>query len=106
MGYGTKEFDIPPYRAMGPATIKEYESRTERYDQQIKNEIGKNPEGLDSAEKLAIVRTYREGRYDMLVNAVYKRRGWNENGVPKVETLHRLGIDFPELVTLVEKHGG
>ena len=42
----------------------------------------------------------------MLVNAVYKRRGWNENGVPKVETLHRLGIDFPELVTLVEKHGG
>jgi aldehyde:ferredoxin oxidoreductase len=106
MGYGTKEFDIPPYRAMGPASIKEYESRIERYDLQIKNEIGRNPEGLDTAEKLAIVRTYREGRYDKLVDAVYQRRGWNENGVPKVETLRRLGIDFPEIVTLVEKHGG
>jgi aldehyde:ferredoxin oxidoreductase len=27
MGYGTREYDYPPYRAVGPVTVKEYESR-------------------------------------------------------------------------------
>jgi aldehyde:ferredoxin oxidoreductase len=35
MGFGRREHDTLPYRAMGPVTEAEYESRAERYDQQL-----------------------------------------------------------------------
>ena len=35
-------------------------------------------------------------------DAVYKRRGWNDDGIPTVEKLHELGIDYPDVVALVE----
>ena len=42
----------------------------------------------------------------MMVNAqydaVYKRRGWTADGVPTLETLRRLEIDFPEVVKVVQ----
>ena len=40
----------------------------------------------------------------MLKMAVYKRRGWNKNGIPTLETAHRLGIDYPDVVELLKKH--
>jgi len=40
------------------------------------------------------------------VDAVYERRGWTKNGVPTLETVKNLEIDFPEIVSLVKKHGG
>jgi aldehyde:ferredoxin oxidoreductase len=91
---------------MGPATVREYESRAERYDQQLKTEIGRDSSGLTTEEKLQIVREYREDRYQKLIDAVYLRRGWTTRGVPKQETLQRLGIDFPDVMALVSKHGG
>ncbi|MEW6649998.1 MAG: aldehyde ferredoxin oxidoreductase C-terminal domain-containing protein [Chloroflexota bacterium] len=106
MGYGTREHDYPPYRAMGPTTPMEYEDRREYYDQNLKDEVGLLPDGLTTEQKVAALRKYREERYDILVDAVYNRRGWTKRGVPKVETLTRLGIDFPQLVELVKKHGG
>ena len=35
---------------------------------------------------------------------MYKRRGWNKNGIPTLKTVKRLGIDYPEVVALLEKH--
>ena len=87
-------------------TVEEYESRAERYDKQMREEIGVDPEGKTVEEKIAITRAYREDRYSKLCDAVYKRRGWTTDGVPTVETLKKLGIDFPELVELVQRHGG
>lgn len=104
MGYGTREHDAIPYRSAGPVTVEEYESRQERYDTQMKELIGIDPEGKTSEEKVKITRDYREDQYEKLIDAVYKRRGWNENGIPSIETLKRLKIDFPELVELVEKN--
>lgn len=106
MGFGTREYDYPPYRAVGPVTKAEYESRAERYDQQLREEVGIDPDGMTTEEKMAALRKYRENRYEQLVDAVYARRGWTKNGVPTVETLKRLEIDFPELVELARKHGG
>lgn len=105
MGYGTREQDIPPYRAVGPVTAKEYESRAERYDTQLREEAGIHPDGMTTIEKMAAVRAYREGRYQKLVDAVYARRGWDANGIPTLETVRRLGIDFPEVVELIERNG-
>jgi len=35
----------------------------------------------------------REG-YDALLSEYYKLRGWNEEGIPKRETLRELGLEF------------
>jgi aldehyde:ferredoxin oxidoreductase len=100
-GYGLRKNDAQPYRAAGPVTIEEYESRAERYDKQMKEIIGIDPEGKSTKEKLAITRSYREDRYEKLLDAVYQRRGWTKNGVPKIEHLKNLGMDLPELIEVV-----
>jgi aldehyde:ferredoxin oxidoreductase len=38
------------------------------------------------------------------VDAAYQRRGWTQNGVPKIERLKELGIDLPELLEIVKPH--
>jgi aldehyde:ferredoxin oxidoreductase len=104
MGQGLRKDDIPPYRAMGPVTKEEYESRADRYDAQLKDIVGIDPAGMSTEEKMKLQREWRTDRYSKLVDAVYKRRGWTPNGVPTMETLRRLRIDFPDVVTLVTPH--
>jgi len=36
-----------------------------------------------------VLRKYREDQYESLIDAVYKRRGWNKNGVPTIEFLKK-----------------
>jgi len=103
-GYGVRKWDAQPYRAAGPVTEEEYLSRQERYDKQIKELIGMEPEGMSLKEKMAAHRKFREDRYEKLLDAVYKRRGWDTNGVPKTEHLKTLGMDLPELVELRTKY--
>ncbi len=94
----------PPYRSMGPVTDWEYESRQERYDEQLR-EIGIDIDGMSTTEKRQKLREYREERYRLLTDAVYKRRGWTRNGVPTLEKLRELGLDvLPDVVALVEKY--
>ncbi|HOW40608.1 MAG TPA: aldehyde ferredoxin oxidoreductase C-terminal domain-containing protein [Bacteroidales bacterium] len=101
-GFGTRVHDRQPYRAAGPVTSEEYESRAERYDRQLKELVGFNTEGRSTQEKMAALRKYREDQYESLLDAVYKRRGWNRNGVPKIEFLQKIGMDFPELIEVVK----
>ncbi|UCF61897.1 MAG: aldehyde:ferredoxin oxidoreductase [Anaerolineaceae bacterium] len=102
MGFGTRDHDYPPYRAVGPVTDEEYESRAERYDDQLR-ELGIDLENLSTQEKMAHLRKHREARYEQLVDAVYARRGWDENGIPTMEMVKKLGIDFPDVVELIER---
>jgi aldehyde:ferredoxin oxidoreductase len=100
-GYGTRKHDAQPYRACGPVTKEEYESRAERYDKQLIEKIGFDPSGKTTEEKMSVLRKFREGQYEQLLDAVYARRGWTKNGVPKIEHLKQLGMDLPELVETV-----
>jgi aldehyde:ferredoxin oxidoreductase len=104
MGFGTREQDSIPYRSVGPVTKEEYESRQERYDKQLKEKVGFNPEGKTTEQKLAALRTYREAEYEKLKDAVYSRRGWNKNGIPTIRKIKELGIESPFLIELVEKN--
>lgn len=104
MGSGTREHDAIPYRSVGPVTDAEYESRAERYDRQLRELVGLDPSGMTTAEKRQALRRYREAQYEKLIDAVYKRRGWNEQGIPTLEKVRELGIDFPEVVALIEAH--
>jgi aldehyde:ferredoxin oxidoreductase len=103
MGFGTRKHDDIPYRAVGPVTEEEYESRAERYDKQLREKVGFDPDGKSTKEKLTVLRKYREAEYEKLKDAVYKRRGWNHNGVPTLEKVRRLGIDTSDVVKLIEK---
>jgi aldehyde:ferredoxin oxidoreductase len=103
-GFGTREHDTLPYRAMGPVTLEEYESRQDRYDEQFREFGILEPEGKSTEEKLRALREYREDRYEKLKDAVYKRRGWTSDGVPTVQKIKELEIDFPEVIELVSKH--
>jgi aldehyde:ferredoxin oxidoreductase len=101
-GFGTRIHDRQPYRAAGPVTKEEYESRADRYDKQLIEKSGIDPSGLSTEEKVIITRKYREQRYEGLVDAVYKRRGWNNNGVPTIEFLKKIGMDLPEVIEVVK----
>jgi len=104
-GFGRREHDNLPYRAMGPVTIEEYESRQDRYDEQLKEFGILDPEGKNTEEKLKALREYREDRYEKLKDAVYKRRGWTSDGIPSIKTARRLGIDFPEVLEVLKAYG-
>jgi aldehyde:ferredoxin oxidoreductase len=102
LGFGTREYDAQPYRAAGPVTQEEYLSRQERYDKQLSEILGINPEELTLEQKMSRLREHREDQYEKLLDAVYFRRGWNKNGVPKIEHLQKIGMDLPELIEVVK----
>jgi len=105
MGFGQREHDNIPYRAVGPVKTVEYESRQERYDKQLIEKHKVDIAGKSTEEKVALLRKFREELYEKLKDAVYKRRGWNNDGIPTVETVKRLGIDFPEVLELLRVYG-
>jgi aldehyde:ferredoxin oxidoreductase len=49
------------------------------------------------------LRRYREEQYQLLMDAVYQRRGWDCNSIPTIEKLHELGMDLPELIEVIEE---
>jgi aldehyde:ferredoxin oxidoreductase len=102
LGKGTREHDMPPYRAVGPVTVEEYESRQERYDKQLVEILGVDITDKTTPQKMALLREHRLAQYNKVVDAAYDRRGWNRNGVPTRERLQELGIDLPEVVALIQ----
>jgi aldehyde:ferredoxin oxidoreductase len=101
LGHGTRAQDKIPYRSVGPVTEEEYESRVDRYNGQLK-ELGIDISGKSTQDKVRMLRDHREDQYEKLTDAVYKRRGWDSNGVPTMETIKRLGLDIPEIVKVIK----
>ena len=100
-GKGLRKHDSNlPYRAMGPVTPIEYESRTERYDTQLK-ELGVEISNKNVDEKIKILRKHREEQYQKLQDAVYLERGWNKNGCPKIETIRELDLDHDDIKEVI-----
>jgi aldehyde:ferredoxin oxidoreductase len=104
LGKGLRANDRIPYRSVGPVTAAEYRSRADRYDAQLREWLDLDPEEMSLEEKMAAHRGYRVAQYEKLMDAVYARRGWTANGVPTPATLKELGIDYPEVLAVVEEH--
>jgi aldehyde:ferredoxin oxidoreductase len=105
MGFGRREHDALPYRAMGPVTELEYESRAERYDTELKEKYAVDITEKTTAEKTTLLRQLRQDQYEKLKDAVYTRRGWTADGIPTVETVKRLGIDATGVLEILKAHG-
>ena len=104
LGYGQRAHDAIPYRSAGPVTEEEYNSRQERYDEQLRQWLNVEPETMTIAEKMDAHRIHRMQQYEMLIDAVYKIRGWTENGIPTLEKLSDLGIDYPDVVAVAKRY--
>ena len=92
-----------PYRAMGPVFPLEYESRSERYDEQL-IDLGVEVGEKTTQEKIKILRKHREEQYSQLQDAVYKERGWNEKGCPTIKKVKELGIDYDEVISIIKPY--
>lgn len=104
LGQGLREGDSNlPYRAMGPVTPLEYESRRDRYDNQLQ-ELGFDLTDKTTEEKIKILRKHREEQYSKLQGAVYKERGWNQNGCPTIKKVKELGIDYEDVIKFIKPH--
>ncbi len=104
LGQGLRAGDSNlPYRAMGPVLPLEYESREERYDTQLQK-LGFDISDKDTEEKIKILRKHREEQYSKLQDAVYKERGWNQNGCPTIEKVKELGIDFDDVTKFIKPY--
>ena len=101
LGKGLRAHDAIPYRSMGPVTEAEYRSRQERYDAQLREWLDLDPTQMTLAEKLAAHRAHRTAQYERLIDAVYARRGWTQNGVPTEAKLRELGIDDEDVLDVV-----
>ena len=84
-------------------TKTEYESRQDRYDEQLTRLVEIDPTNMSTEEKMKALRDYREAQYESLMDAVYERRGWDANSIPTAEKLHELGMDLPEVLEVVEQ---
>ena len=60
--------------------------------------------GKTTADKLNLLRQFRQEQYKKLQDAVYERRGWTSDGIPTVAKVKSLGIDFPDVLELLESH--
>ncbi len=103
MGKGTSEFHHAPDRGLGPVWEDEWNARPEYFDEKLK-EFGETIEGKSVKEKIDLLQKHRRSQWEELKMAVYKRRGWNKNGIPTMATVKRLGIDYPDVVALLEKN--
>ena len=59
-GFGSQKHDQIPYRAMGPVTVEEYESRQDRYEDQLAEKYGVDIAGKALEEKVALLRGFRQ----------------------------------------------
>ena len=103
LGGAKREGDIAPYRAIGPVTEEEYLSREERYDTQLKENLGLDPSTLTLQEKMAKTKEYRMAQYFKLMDTVYIRKGWTLEGVPTIEHLKKIGMDLPEVIEMAKR---
>ena len=106
LGRGRRKDDWIPYRSMGPVTELEYNSRKERYDKQLIEQLGISEdevEKMNTSEKIKLLYDYRQNQYQKLSDAVYHRRGWTHNGVPTPQKMKQLGMDDPKMIKMLQK---
>jgi len=94
-GKDTGLHDRIPDRAVGPTDDTLYDAEKEDNDRELARFQGKplaEVQGMPSAEKREILMSRRKERLRELIQAYYRVRGWNEEGIPTPETLKRIGL--------------
>lgn len=91
-GFGTRDFDMIPLRAMSPVFINEFQSRKAYYEKYLQEVVGVDTADMDDQGMLRTLQAYRKQRYEILTDSVYAEKGFDLNGIPLDTTLERLGM--------------
>lgn len=102
-GFGTREHDKIPLRAMAPVFLDEFNNRKEYYKAYLRETVGIDVASKSDEELLKALQDYRKNQYEILTDSVYKEKGYDKNGVPTDETLTRLGFDDEEYFEIVKE---
>ncbi len=92
-GFGTRDHDAIPLRAMAPVFPDEFRSRKDYYATCLQEAAGHAPDGKSDEELLALLQDFRRAEYEKLTDVVYEEKGYDRNGIPFDRTLRRLGLD-------------
>jgi aldehyde:ferredoxin oxidoreductase len=97
MQYGndTVNHDWIPDRAIGPTEDLLYEAEGAYNDAEVAKIPGFSAaqvKVMSTGEKRQALMAYRKQELRRLVHVYYEERGWNEHGIPTVETLTSLGL--------------
>jgi aldehyde:ferredoxin oxidoreductase len=91
----TFEHDWIPDRAIGPTEDRLYEKEKDYNDKQL-SAILKKPleeiQEMKTPEKREFLMKHRKEELKKLISVYYAQRGWNAAGIPKVETLKKIGL--------------
>jgi aldehyde:ferredoxin oxidoreductase len=100
-GFGTREHDRIPLRAMAPVFMNEYESRKPYYEKYLTDVAGLDISSKSDEERLEMLQAYRQKEYEKLADEVYDEKGYDWHGIPHDETLKRLSLDHAENLEIV-----
>lgn len=91
----TGEYDWIPDRAIGPTDDELYEADMDYNDREVGAILGKPQSEVFSmglSERRNLLLKDRKEKLRHLIQVYYQQRGWNENGIPRVDTLTKLGL--------------
>jgi aldehyde:ferredoxin oxidoreductase len=91
---------------MGPAYFNEYQSRSDYYDEWLKEHLGKEDKLPPRAEERhqALLKLRQEA-YQKLCDSVYKAKGYNLDAVPLRETLKKFDLLDDKADALLQDYG-
>ncbi len=101
-GFGTREHDQIPLRAMAPVFLDEFNNRKAYYKTYLADVVGIDVESKTDEALLKELQDYRRKQYELLSDAVYEEKGYDKNSIPTDETLKRLGFVRDEYFQIVE----
>ena len=105
-GKGTRAFDQIPLRAMGPAYFNEYQSRSDYYDEWLKEHLEEEKDfPLSPEERHQALLKLRQDAYQKLCDEVYKAKGYNSTAVPLRKTLERFDLLDEKAEALLQAYG-
>jgi aldehyde:ferredoxin oxidoreductase len=100
MVYGkqTGEHDWIPDRAIGATDDQLYLAEADYNDQELSRNLGKplsEISTMEPSEKREKLISLRKEQLRQLIDVYYQERGWTDSGIPKIDTLKRIGLwDF------------
>ena len=94
----TGEHDWIPDRAIGPTEDALYEREKAYNDEQVSSLLNRpldEVQKMPTYEKRKILMERRKEELKKLIRVYYAQRGWSETGIPRVETIKKIGLwDF------------
>jgi aldehyde:ferredoxin oxidoreductase len=104
-GKGSRPNDQIPHRAMGPVYLNEYQNRAEYYDDWLKEQVGEEAFPDDQNDRHRLLMEIRQDAYQRLCDAVYREKGYSDDGVPLPETLEKHDLMDHQALDILKEYG-